>query len=518
VLVLADGSGATHVLRRAGARWSVAMRPAPGMTMTAIADGDDRLAAIERGEVVEYDLGARPPVLARRVTGTPPMLVVYAGDVLYAVRRSGATSRWFEHGHARTRELGDVDVMIAGDIPVIGEGTLALQSIQPSGRIVLTSAGQPIRIAMLDPLRRVAARPGSRYLIGAASGRILVWDLEDILPGTLELGASPTLVAGFGDRHLLLGSVIETHVFDAPDGRFTIHPPIGLPAGAAVNREAGVIAGPVPDGVLAVVVAPWREHVVPESAGFPVVAPRDIDTIVAATPTGDLVELDAATGARRALGALGEAPIDASARGRWVLVVGARRLWRSDGAVAEIADAGGPIDSAFLTPDGIVHALVGDTLVRWPVGAGSVTAIARTPVALHDVIVPAPGRVVARSADSALWQLEPVGGFGQIAPTLAAPPTFSTDGRCALGVREDGVVIADLVHRTRWTLARGRVAIAAASATCDDLYVFTAHQLLERWKVRVPWQPAELQRWLDARTNARASASRGVIEWVLPPS
>jgi hypothetical protein len=513
-LVVGAQAGASHVVVRRPEGWRVALRPAKGVATAALSADGARVALADANRVVEYDLEATPPAELRRIPGTVTF-VSYAGDVLYSLRLEGQTRRWYDHSRSPARVLANVEIGIAGKIPVIADGVFAFMGSQPAARVVLTFPGRTIRLAAIDPVRRLATRPGTGVMLGATAGRILVWDLDEVAPAHIHLAVSPTTIANLGDHHMLFASAVIGHYLDLREDVFHEAPALALAAGVGINREAGVIATPFPDHVRVVTVEPWAVRTIPTARTFGYASARDADSVIAATADGELVELAGTPGAERVLGRLGSPTTGSTGRGRWVLVSGERSLARIGGGL-EVEDLGSPIDSADITADGTVHALAGDRLLRWPPGERP-TTLATTPVELHGVVSTTPERIFALGPDQALWRFDGAAGFTQIVPALSAPPFHSADGRCSVGVRDGSVVVADDATRTWWSFGAGTFVVAAPSPGCDVIYAFTAQQALERWQIPVPWDLAELRRWVATRTNATASTTRGVIEWALPP-
>jgi hypothetical protein len=123
------------------------------------------------------------------------------------------------------------------------------------------------------------------------------------------------------------------------------------------------------------------------------------------------------------------------------------------------------------------------------------------------------------ASDRSAWRFDvATRALGQILPTVTSWPELSRDGKCAVAARDGAIVVADLVGGAYWTIPSGDAFIAAPGPTCDQIFAATGRSMLEEWDVALPYAADELRAWIEARTNARASASQGVIEWVLPPS
>jgi hypothetical protein len=506
----------TAVLGRGPGGWRVVVRPRPGTFAGAVSFDGTALALIEGSTLVEYDLAASPPVPQRRVPGETVM-VTYAGNTLYSIARENGKLRWYSHAPSTSpRAVSESANLHGGKVAVVGDGVLALPTTSPTTRVVLTFQGRPIGLPGLDPIRRVAARANTPYVVGAAPGRLQVWDLREMSPRFIDIQIQPAAATNLGAHHVLFAGGVIGHLLDVRDNTYRVRELLGLPDGASINREVGVMTIAAADHVAVVAADPWSERTIPTPSPFRHAAARDAETVIAATADGAIVELVGRDATRRALASLGEPAAGITARGRWVLIVGARRMWRSDGTTTETADAGVTIETADIAPDGTVHALATGGLVRWPVG-GSPGAVAPMPVPLHDVATPRADRVFAASVDGAVWRLDPTAGPGQVVPPLTSLANLGRDGECAIGVRQGEVIVADIPSRTRWTFGDGHATLAVSGRSCDEIFVMTSVKGLELWQIQPPRNPTELQRWLAARTNARAADSGGVIEWAFPP-
>jgi hypothetical protein len=305
-------------------------------------------------------------------------------------------------------------------------------------------------------------------------------------------------------------------VLDVRTDQSVIRAPLPGTRGFITMANDGVVLKAYDQGVDVIEVEDWTAH--PVITEYEAAVTRGSGMLIVGDKLGVITEITVATGARREVGRLG-VPIEpyAVVQGRWAVMYGGSMIWRGDGQLAESIDAGAPVISAGIDAEGTVYAAIGPDIVRWPLGAGRPAVLVRPPVPLHAVVSHVVGAVLALSNDNAMWRIDVATGVvGQIMPAVQTMPEIDLAGRCAVGIRDQNVVIADLVDRTWWTLGSGNLYRATPGPTCDAIYVLDDRRELQVWNTAMSRDPAELRRWLDARTNARASESHGVIEWVLP--
>jgi hypothetical protein len=511
-----------RLLRRDGTgdRWVDVPAPVTGKDFTIdFAFDDTRLASVGIKQVVEWNLTGGTPRELRRLEIPGLTFGGYAGTSLYTSRIEPGVVSFYDHpADTRANRLVVMKgFLMTGPPAAVNPGMIVLTGGTPGERVVLTSRSGPTYFRTTDPIERVTARPDCRWLVGAGGNRLLVWDMHEATPRGLPFEVSPLMIKVVGRHHVAFSDVMQTTVMDirthtAAFGRA----PIAGTHGYVTVAYDDVVLRLGEHGFDVIHVDDWSTH--PVVTEYEAVVSRGRDTVVVGDKLGVITEITVATGARHEVGRLGTLVEPyASKAGRWVVMYGGSKIWRGDGTTTETVDAGDTVISAGIDDRGTVYAAVGLDIVRWPPGTSAPVVVMRPPLQLKSLVAPASGFVLALSSDNAIWRLDlDAGTVSQIMPAVQTLPEIDLEGRCAVAIRDGSVVIADLADRTWWTLGAGNFNRATPGPTCDVIFAVDNRHELQVWDIALSRDPGELHRWLDARTNARASESQDVIEWVLP--
>jgi hypothetical protein len=508
----------SRLYHRVAGRWELGLAVPSPNGMIVFAYDDARAAYLGHdGAVVELDLTGSTPKETRLDLG-PVLELGYAGDRLWTKHSEVGKLTYRDRATTRQTIRNPALALMSstyGPAASFGHGSLVIAGAVTTGRIALTSPEyQPVELFATDIVERVAAQPGCRWVVGAAGGRILVWDLAEVLARSFPKELTPNILQPFGEHHFLAGDFGQSQVLDTRTDLYTERESVLGSETLVVDPERGIALKHSPDRIEVIAVDGWTKRTV--TAAVAHVTVLDPDTLAAAI--GDqLVAIDIATGTRRELGRLGAPIALLRSHHGWVFAGAADRLLRTDGTVVEDVRAGGRVITADVLPDGTVVLYTGDAIERWPRHASATSVVMRPSIRIEILDAYAADSMIALAEDHSAWRLDlATATIGQIMPTLSTIPKLDNQGRCAVAVRNGAIIVADLAGRAWWTLPTNEVSIAAPGPTCEQIFGASLHNELLTWDVLVPYGSTELHDWIDARTNARASKSHGVIEWDLP--
>ncbi len=480
------------------------------------ADASELCALIEE-EVVEITLRPTPTIIHRYMAGALAALGVTRGRML-AASPSGVV--WVLRQNTFVRASGS-DFSLGlhnsrGDAIVAG---------RPTGFTVLTDQGD-LAVTSPSPLMHVDASSRSSFVVGTTDGKVLVWELDAMLPRVV--GDEGTVAAAFvtGDR------VVATYV--------------GSPAqwiDLKTNKvsELGPIAGisqlvPAPDGDRAVVIDGTHHGRIVAPAGEPVDLGDDLEAaaflddnrLVLATSHGEIsVANEVLVQRAAAVTAL------ATASGGWIAAGFAdTSIWRTNlatrAATSLAVELATTRDALAFAGDGDVVYGVGTELRVWRAdGARAVIAKLGRPIVTVTSI--GEGRVIAIATDGSAViadKLRPAGSSPIALPIANA--SLASDGSLIGALAMNGTIeLLDPVINERWPLAEPRDpeipntvqtqrAFVRSVALAPDgrrLLAITANHLLV-WTIALPSSAAATATWAKALSNATASAS-GTLEWKL---
>jgi hypothetical protein len=515
--VLADAGGDRLALfQRAGTGWE-SRGVIDSLWGVQFAFDDSRYAYGVDGALIEVDVGTTPPVRTRHPTRDLVTMFGYAGRTLWSAQSTRGAIQVSAHvpdGPFRDPGMARMKA-INGPAYPLSDGLVGFAGTADTGQVVLARAGGDVlELHSSDVVSRIAARAGSQFLVGAAGNKLLVWDLDEILPDSLDLHSAISILYPAGEHMILASDTSSWWAIDTRTGRARGHRFPSQKNFYVLFQPGTLIHYLVGDELEVIDVATWDTRRVRTTAELAM--PLDAERVAISEPDGTLRVIRYDTGAATDLGALGAPPEAAGVLGGIAYFVGGVHAVRTDGAALETAAFAGHIDGADLAADGTLFLVVDNVVHRWPRGGAPVQLIAPA-LAITGLIALGPTDLVAIANDQSMWRLDPdTGDVSQILPALDSVPQVSRDRRCAVAVRAGAAVVADLVGRTWWRLASSGVTNAAPGATCDAIYTTGWNTQIRVWNVEVPYGDA-LRTWLDQRTNAGPSETHGVIEWVLPP-
>nr|HEX4315765.1 protein kinase [Kofleriaceae bacterium] len=514
-----------------------------GGTTTTLADGDVRglswsadgstLAALVDDRALEIDCTVAPRVAHEAHVGARSAIAIVASeagpggivgadvDVLGPTGlatvprdRDGATMRRPLAGYALGVAAARDDVAIAAS----AHGELAV--VADDGDRVVVTPGLPIE--------RFAAAADSPYVVAAVTGRVLAWNLDDVLARRV-LQARPASAGLAGANRVVAGTGLVTHWLD-------LDPASAVPAVTA-DVPAFVQLAAAPGGNRAVIVdLAHRAHVIgPGGTGALVpavaverVAFTDDDHAVLAAADGSvhLVELDGGTDS--VLVRRGAPPVAIVATPHDVAVAFADKVvWRhalaggSAGAADDTLTLATPAAALAFAGDGTLLVAAGLEVHAWRGGPHeAVRARLQRPVV--DLMLEAGARdherVVALCDDGSAYTFGVTGG--PLKPALpAGPPARAvarTAGLYVASPQPDELAIYDPLAATSWPLAvaTGAATFEQPRMSADGTRVLALVPTgLVTWQLDMPASADATAAWLDRLTNATAPAEPTRLEW-----
>ena len=495
----------------------------------SIADGSVRelawqadasgLAALIDDDVVELTLQPAPTIIHRYMAGSLSAIALTNGRMV-ATSPSGVV--WVQRQNTVVR-AGGVDFTLGlrearGDTLIAG---------RPNGFTVLTDRGD---LAVTSPVRlaQLATAPGGMFVVGAADGELLVWDLEAMLPSAV--GEASVVAAAFvtGDQLIATYVASPAQWIDLATHKIT---------------ELGPIAGisqlvPAPDGHRAVLIDGTHHGRIVKAVGEPLELGDDLEAasflddqrLVLGTSAGAVKLGDAVLVQRDAtLISLATANTD----GGWIAASFTdRTIWRTNLAshaatslTVELSPAHGALA---LAGDGDLVFGVGSELRVWRAD-GARAVLATLGRAITSVTAIGDGRVLAIANDGSALIADK--RRPHASDEVALPitnPSPAADGSLVGSLAMNGTIeLFDPAINVRWTLAdprdpevpnsgqthRAFVRSVALSPDGRRLLAITANRLLV-WSLALPASADATATWAEALTNATARAS-GTLDWKL---
>ncbi len=477
------------------------------------------LAALIDEDIVDLAMQPTPTVIHRYMAGALEAVGLTRGR-LVATSPSGVI--WSQRGNSFVRANGaDFTLGLSNSR---GDSIVAAR---PSGFTVLTDQGETA-ITSPAPLMHVTASARSSFVVGATDGKLLVWDLDAILPRVF--GDESAVAAAFvtGDQLVATYVASPAQWIDLETNQVT---------------ELGPIAGilqlvPAPDGHRAVVIDGTHHGRIVAPVGEPIDLPEDLEAaaflddkrLVLATSAGKITLAGKLLVER-------PSPVTALAsatdEGGWVATGFAdKTVWRTNVATR----AGATLAIELPVARGAL-AFAGGGDLAFGVGAelrvwradGSKLALAKLARPIATVTAIGAGRVLAVAIDGSavIADVRRPAATTHVALPITSP-SLAEDGSLAGSLAPNGAIeLFDPVIDERWTLAEPRdpevpnsaqthrafVRSVALSPDARRLLAITANHLLV-WKLALPASADATASWTEALTNATASAA-GTLEWKL---
>ncbi|HEY0250401.1 MAG TPA: hypothetical protein VGC41_02700, partial [Kofleriaceae bacterium] len=398
----------------------------------------------------------------------------------------------------------------------------ALVAGRPTGITVMTNEGDrtipsPVRLS------RIAATPNGNFVVAAAENRVLVWDLDKLLPHTIGEGA--IVAAGF-----VTGDQIVVANVDAPAQW------IDLSTNKTV--EIGELSGiaqlaPAPDGHRAAVIDAYHHGRIVAPIGDPI----DLgDGIEAVAFLNDRELVVAHADGRITLGSqtlvTHDKPVALAVTAETIAVAfDDGTLWREDLASHTIGQAKlerAPLRNALaIVGTGVVYG-TGNELRMWTAEAKQVPLgkLGRT---ITNLAAIPEGRVIAIANDGAAMIVSVAHPAESQAIAMAiTSPSFTSDGSLVGSLTPNGAVeIVDPITLERWTLSQPRDPDQVTSLRPHRSYVASVRispdgqRVLAQttgkalvWTLALPKSPEATVTWIDALTNAMPPRGpAGPLEW-----
>ncbi|MGE5181284.1 MAG: WD40 repeat domain-containing serine/threonine protein kinase [Acidobacteriota bacterium] len=463
--------------------------------------GGTHLAVLVGDEALAFEMPSGQ--IAQRITVGARTAVAFSRGKLYATGPTGVGMLERDNPHPRH---------------VNGDFTLGLYEAR-GGILVTASVEGVIAVISADDdrilhapglhLARVAASPGSPWIVAAGEGRLLAWDVEAIEPRVVATAAS-------GARFVTGDALVTT----SADGGAQW---IDLLADKATPLP------PTPEGIYLVTSAPdgSRALVVDGTHHGRIVAPlgatQDVDGDLDLAAFADDQRLVVATSAgalrlelpkHRELVAHAGGIAALAARGDWVAAAFKDGgLWRTNLATGKTSTLGKlaapPRDGLALAANGDVLVAKGTALVAWRAD-GSQPTLATFDKAISRVAL-AGATPLAITGDGALR----VVGASRDTPMLAPRASIAADGLVATTSADGVLELIDPLAGERWTLAQPEGRTFSFVELAPDgrrvLAVTTAGVLV--WPLALPATREDTATWLESLTNAVDRGPTAPLDW-----
>ncbi len=386
----------------------------------------------------------------------------------------------------------------------------------PDSIVVMGPDGDRTLVPPTGRLERLAASAQGTFVVGAVEDGVLLWNLADVQPQSLAKW--PPASAHFaGSKHLVVADegVTSWRELDPASGTTQELGPWSSVLEVAATPDERTVC--VIDGA-------HQAHVARAGGTTIDVGPADHAGFVSAfelvLATAERIDLvDVRTNQRRPLV---DGPLRAmSIAGSWVAAAFIDgTLWRMNVADGTTAQTKLAADALVVGPDGTVVAARGTAVTRWtssvaPVGE-TLAPVATLAQAGSDAIlaVSADGRTALVAADG-IRESMPI-----LARSIAGPTNVSPVAGQLVEERGGGIELVDVLAQHRWSLARapqlggrtrgGPAAIAysyAAIAPDGQTVIAQGARSFVAWRLNLPADAAETQRWLATLTNATLDPS-----------
>ncbi|HUJ60061.1 MAG TPA: hypothetical protein VLX92_16260, partial [Kofleriaceae bacterium] len=473
---------------------------ADGETVVVLTDDEALAFALPSGQLVHRQMvGAR-------------YAIAYSDNLLFSTAVTGVTIS--ERDTSRSRRInGDYTLGLheaAGGVMVTGGPQGVLAVILADDDLVLHTPA--LRIS------RIETSPRSPWVVAAADGRLLAWNLDALVPRRFD---EPTLS---GARFVSGDQLIEAFA-DQPaqwlDLRTGAQKPIGV---APVGIYAVVGA---PDGMHALLIDGTHRGRLVSSDGSSQDVDGDLelaafadDGRLAVATTAGVVRLDDHQTRRQTTLANHPAGVIAlAARPDWVAgafadrVVWRTRLGRAGSAALEVSQPP-PRGGLALDGDGTVVFATGPELRTWAPD-GTVASLCTFDKPIGRVALGEAG-IIAVTTDGFAHVVDRAHPHdAQVQPVLASRPSIAQNGLIASTTTDGALDAIDPAAGERFTLAvpKGRTfSFTQISPDGKRVLAVTQSGVLV-WTLALPDTPEATAHWLDELTNALAAGPSAPLGW-----
>ncbi|MBL0218637.1 MAG: serine/threonine protein kinase [Myxococcales bacterium] len=483
------------------------------------------LAAAIGGLVHDVRL-APDPVVTQSFPTRSPFGVARFKDQLfyYAFNPSGVMVRTDGGALYRAAGVSMLPLLVAREDVVVSVDDTA-------GGILVLSADRDLRIQ--PPIRglyRYAASPHGHFVVGAGEGRLLIWDLDVLLPRRIPV----PYMHGFtlvGRDEAIVKSANEPWVWiDLATGKSSPIP--------AQTPWVPVLAGTDPDRVL--VVTDGQAAVLERGNPAPILIEGQVThalmipkhRLLLVMPNGDILSSDLHGKDRVLLGSHAAKPVFSRWLESWVVVQFSDGfVWRRDleTNVSSTLELGtthlassprriDPLEIPMqLAADGRVFATRGNEVVCWKLDGQLVhhATLPRTPMMLSGI---GNDLALALTDDRAAYLLDFAHADKVVSVLPAGAGTqirVSTNTQLALVPGTPGMMdVIDVVTGIRWPLgARRQADTAAMSSDGSHIVQMIGQEQLGIWTLQLPTKAEDLGAWLYGITNATAELGPSSVTW-----
>jgi hypothetical protein len=373
-----------------------------------------------------------------------------------------------------------------------------------------------------DDLERIAASPASPYVLAATSGRLLVWNTDDILPTARRLEGANQFYA-INPRRLMLTSAVGSWAwYDLATG---VETPFRVPLGTYLplydgRSDAAVLTYEMSANAQGFLIARYGEPVIP--------VPNDVSAIMfldgrltVGTPGGEVMELEPARRVATTLAARpGHAVMALGSNGRWLAARWADGgLWRRgpDGREERTTLAPSKLPILIVQRDGRVCAATGPRIECWSAGGG-LAVLATLPLEITVLELLTDELAIVSLADRGYYRVDlatgkatSIGLSGGMEPTMALEPGLAVTNRA-----DNRVTIVDLIANESWPLNTGFFGASRGVRITPDgklVVALAGRDQLLTWRLDLPQTPEATARWLDELTNATGELGTTKVGW-----
>ena len=495
-----------------------------GVTKDVDWSGDGNfLAALVDESALAIRIEPGPTIVNRRYVGERKY-VASAREQVYAIGVTGVALIPSDMPGSRKPLVGEpINVVESKHRAYVAASQGGIAVLADSGDLTLTvPAG---RVAILD------ASAASPYVVATVEDRLLVWNLDAILPRRIEL-AEPIEHAAFIGTTQLLTAHADGPLswIDLAQGKAT-----SLQIRAPLRDVSGT-----PNGKLACIVDVSRtaQLLAPGQAPVPLagtvshaafVSNREL--VLADQDAASLRLYDVEKRTQTSLVARPAKLLDiAWSRGAGPVWVAAAfddgTLWRKNLATNAERVASQPIkvtSRLLVLPDGSVLFAEGRALRAWRDDRIDAHAELPGPIAALGSAGSGPAIAITKQGATYVVELDARDRVREVDPINAGKISMAADTGVYIAATADGFDLVDPIAPYRWTLGRTRgVPYRDPEISADGRRV-VAHTTKRAdgsdgvavivWTLPDPPSPAEAARWLDDMTNATIDPATGRLSW-----
>jgi serine/threonine protein kinase len=517
--LLAGGRAGVHVVRTADVRvlatvagngsW-LAISP-DGKRAALTADGRAHMLTIDGDRVT--DVAIDPP-RTKPVTNYPGQLLFRGDDLLVSRLASGSVDVHDAKGALQYSIKPSTHPLFGA---VARGGMIAYGDMQ--GNLILVKGGsvREVRAPSEVQLKRVEARPDSRYIAVGTEGAILVWDLDRMTP--MQLAVPETMNLIFRDDDTVLLAPVEEpwQLVDLRSGevsKLEAVPPFASMTRAVVAPDRRILGEVMPLGLVLIrpdqpeieLVADGRVH------GFALLSNN---RFAYGATDGNLVLGSSRADRRVVLSGAGPPEVIQPAGDGLVALTAAGMLIRLDGAGRELAriQLDGQARSIAVDAGGQVVIALGNRVARWNGARVDDVVDLGTSVASIDTI---PTGLVATTTAGDTIHITADGAAHRVLAVTQHGVRLSRRSGMLLSTLGGGeLVVVDLQSNERTVLPEFGVQAMPVISEDGRRIVYADRGRLSMWTLDAPSGPDGWTEWLTEQTNAEPSLDPDV-SWPWP--